>query len=65
MGTYTAAMDLGIGVGSFLWGFVAQFSDFTVVYLSAGGVVVVAAVTFMLGCQQQVKGGECGAFGGR
>lgn len=65
MGTYTAAMDLGIGVGSFLWGFVAQFSGFSVMYLSAGGVAVAAAIAFLLGCRQQGRGKECGVPSGQ
>lgn len=65
MGTYIAAMDLGIGVGSFLWGFVAQFSGFSVMYLSAGGVALAAAIAFLLGCRHQSKGRECGAFSGQ
>lgn len=36
MGTFTTAMDLGIGVGSVVWGVVAQAFGFPAMYVAAG-----------------------------
>lgn len=44
MGTITAAMDFGMGVGSFMWGFVLQAFGFTVLYLAAAAVGLAGAV---------------------
>ena len=44
MATYTAAMDVGIGSGAFLWGFVIQQVGFTVMYQLAAVVAVIGIV---------------------
>lgn len=46
MGTFTAAFDLGIGVGTILWGFVLQYSGFEVMYLTASLVPLLGLATF-------------------
>jgi len=48
MGTFTAFMDLGIGTGSFLWGVVAQLSNYSFMYLSAGAVPLIASSIYVL-----------------
>ena len=52
MGTFTTAMDLGIGVGSFLWGFVIQASGYSAMYLSAAGVALFALAFVVLGSRR-------------
>jgi MFS family permease len=49
MGTFTAAMDLGIGAGSFLWGFVAESFGFSNMYIAAGMVSLAGAIIFIWG----------------
>jgi len=46
MGTFTTAMDLGIGIGSVVWGVVAQAFGFSTMYVAASllGLVGVAAL---------------------
>jgi MFS family permease len=48
MATYSAAFDLGIGVGSVLLGYILQVSTFSVMYLTAAGCVVVGLAGFVL-----------------
>lgn len=45
MGTFTAAFDLGIGIGSVLWGFVLQFTSFSVLYATAALLPVAGLLT--------------------
>jgi len=47
MGTFATAMDLGIGGGSFLWGFVAEWTGFAPMFVSAGAVSLVALALFL------------------
>ncbi len=49
MGTYSTAMDLGIGGGSFLWGLVAQWAGYSAMYFAAAGVVGMSLVAFLAG----------------
>ncbi len=49
MGTFSMAMDLGIGGGAFLWGFVAQGAGFPAIYQLAAITTLVALVVFLLG----------------
>ena len=53
MGTFSAAMDLGIGLGSLLWGEVAYTAGFQVVYLASGGFAVLALLVFLVGARGQ------------
>lgn len=52
MGTFTAAMDLGIGGGSFLWGFVAQAAGFPAMYQAAAVAAIVALAAFLAGSRK-------------
>jgi predicted MFS family arabinose efflux permease len=47
MGTFTAAFDLGIGLGSIILGFVLQYFGFQVMYSISGSIVLVGAVILM------------------
>lgn len=49
MGTFSTAMDLGIGGGALLWGLVAQAAGYPAVYLGATAVAVLALVVFLAG----------------
>ncbi|MCL5108940.1 MAG: MFS transporter [Chloroflexi bacterium] len=49
MGTFSAAMDLGIGLGSVIWGFVAQAAGYHAMYVASGGVALLALVVFLAG----------------
>lgn len=49
MGTFTTAFDLGIALGSFLWGFVAQGLGYAAIYQIAAGVALIGLITFLLG----------------
>ena len=48
MATYSAAFDLGIGVGSVALGYILQFSTFGAMYLTAAGCVVIGLAGFVL-----------------
>lgn len=47
MGTFTAAFDLGIGVGSIVLGFVLQYFDFQVMY-SVSALIVLAGALLLI-----------------
>lgn len=49
MGTFSTAMDLGIGGGSFVWGFVAQAAGYETMYTISGGVALLALAVFLAG----------------
>lgn len=49
MGTYTTAMDLGIGVGSVVWGVVAQFLGFAAMYVAASLMGLVGVALLLAG----------------
>jgi MFS family permease len=49
MGTFTTAMDLGIGVGSVVWGVVAQASGFPAMYVAASLMGLVGAALLLAG----------------
>ncbi|MHB0867840.1 MAG: MFS transporter [Chloroflexota bacterium] len=52
MGTFGTAMDLGIGAGSFLWGFVAQAAGYGTMYTLAGVVALGALGLFLVGSRR-------------
>ena len=47
MGTFTAAFDLGIGLGSIVLGVVLQYFGFMAMYLLGGLIVFAAAIWFI------------------
>jgi MFS family permease len=49
MGMFATAMDLGIGGGSLVWGFVAQQRGYEFMYLAAGAVTLATLVVFWIG----------------
>lgn len=49
MGTFSTAMDLGIGSGSMIWGVVAQTAGFTAMYTASATVAVLALAVFLAG----------------
>lgn len=49
MGTYTAAFDLGIGLGSILLGLVLQFTGFGTMFVVAGAICLLGLVYFVAG----------------
>ena len=55
MGTFSAAMDLGIGVGSIVWGIVAQAAGYHAMYLASGGVALVALAVFLVGVRRRLS----------
>jgi MFS family permease len=59
MGTFSMAMDLGIGLGSIVWGVVAQAAGYQAMYLAASVVALVALVVFVVGWR-----GQAGAVSG-
>jgi predicted MFS family arabinose efflux permease len=55
-GTFMSGFDLGIGVGSILWGFIAGFAGYSTMYLLAALPVVVAFVLYIyLGKKVQIS----------
>lgn len=48
MGTFSAAFDLGIGLGSVLLGYILQWGGFTAMYLTAAGVVLLGLIGFSI-----------------
>ena len=55
MGTFSAAMDLGIGLGSVVWGIVAQMAGYHTLYLASGCVALLAAIVFVVGWRAQPR----------
>jgi MFS family permease len=55
-GTIFAAMDIGIGVGAFLWGWVSELSGFTAVYLLAGVCIVVSGWIYFVSVRRRIPG---------
>ncbi len=51
LGTFTSAMDLGIGLGSIVWGVLAQLAGYGVVYAAAGAVALAALFVFLAGAR--------------
>lgn len=49
MGTFSAAMDLGIGGGSIMWGVVAQTAGYHAMYVASGSVALLALAVFLVG----------------
>ncbi|MFC1919929.1 MFS transporter [Chloroflexota bacterium] len=49
MGTFAASMDVGIGVGSLLWGFISREWGFGTMYVAAGGMALLALALFSVG----------------
>lgn len=49
IGTFSTAMDLGIGGGSFLWGLVSQAAGYQNMYLTSGAVAMLALAVFLFG----------------
>jgi MFS family permease len=48
MATFSAAFDLGIGLGSVALGYILQFADFRAMYLASAGCVVAGLAGFIL-----------------
>lgn len=49
MGTFSAATDLGIGLGAIGWGLVSQTAGFSAMYVAAGGVALAGLALFVAG----------------
>lgn len=49
MGTFSSAFDLGIALGSFLWGFVAQSLGYAAIYQIAAGTALISLIVFFAG----------------
>ena len=63
MATFTAAFDLGIGIGSIFWGLVVQFTGFGIMFFASG--LAPAASVLYLGFQRLTKHGREDARGDR
>ena len=55
MGTFTAAFDLGIGVGSVLWGFVLQYGGFGLLYATAGLLPIAGLLTMPFDYRRRIR----------
>lgn len=55
MGTFSTAMDLGIGLGSLIWGFVAQGIGYQGMYVGSSGVALVALAVFLVGNRRDAR----------
>lgn len=53
MGTFSSAMDLGIGIGSVMWGVVAQVAGYEVMYAASGFMALAALAAFLAGSRRQ------------
>ena len=53
MGTFSSAMDLGIGLGSVIWGVVAQLAGYEAMYLASAAVALLALAAFLLGDRRE------------
>lgn len=52
---FFASMDVGIGIGAFLWGGVSQLSGFTLMFLLSGVFVVFGAVLYYILLQKKMS----------
>lgn len=48
-GTFLAALDLGAGLGSIVWGYLVQATGYEALYLASMGIAIVAMVVFLAG----------------
>lgn len=46
--TFFSSMDLGIGLGAFVWGIVSQTYGYTAIYFGCAGFMVVAIVAYLI-----------------
>lgn len=53
--TYYATMDIGIGIGSLVWGMVSQKVGFTVVFLSCAFCIILAVLAYYLILHKLIK----------
>jgi MFS family permease len=53
MGTFTTAMDLGIGIGSIVWGLTAEAFGFQTMYVAAGFMGLVGMGVLLGGARKQ------------
>lgn len=56
MGTFSTAMDLGISIGSFVWGVVAQRLGFPAMYAACAAVALVALGAYALSIRERASG---------
>lgn len=52
MGTLNAAFDLGIGLGSILFGLLLERTSFRFLYLTAAGIAVASLAIYALGSRR-------------
>jgi MFS family permease len=57
MGTFTTSMDLGIGLGSLLWGLVAEAFGFQTMYIAASAMGLVGAAVLLAGTRRRGMAG--------
>lgn len=48
MGTFSAAFDLGIGVGAIMFGLILEKTSFQVLYLTSAGIAVASLITYVI-----------------
>jgi len=53
MGTFTTAMDLGIGIGSILWGLAAEAFGFQPMYVAASVMGLVGVAVLLAGARKR------------
>ena len=53
MGTFTTAMDLGIGIGSIVWGLMAEAFGFQTMYVAASFMGLVGVAVLLAGARKQ------------
>lgn len=56
--TYYATMDIGFGLGSFVWGGVSQVAGFTAVFLFGAVLIALSLVVYFLILHTQIKARE-------
>ena len=54
MGTFTTAMDLGIGIGAVVWGLIAEAFGFQVMYLVASFMGLLGVAVLLAGARKQL-----------
>jgi MFS family permease len=60
--TFFSAMDVGIGIGAVIWGFVSQKLGFTYVFLGSAACVVISLTLYVILLHSKLKKGRVAAI---
>lgn len=53
--TFFAAIDVGMGAGSIVWGFVSQNAGFPIIYFLSTAIVIIPALLYLFGLRKKLQ----------